>query len=147
MKQDQYFELSFDKFHLRVPHGYWYAGYDTWVKIDGETAYVGMTDFIQTKVGDILFFTPVETDTFEQDDILGTVESIKATIEITMPVSGKVIALNPELDKNPELIAEDAYGEGWIAHVSLTNWEEDKIMLLPAEKYFELMQQKVENAR
>ena len=146
MKTSEFYELSFDKFNLKVPKGYWFAGYDTWAKVEDNHAKVGITDFLQTKMGDIAFFTPSDTDTLEQDDILGTIESIKATIDLTIPVGGKVIRFNPQLVDHPEIISMDAYGEGWIVELELSDWEGDKAMLLPAEKYFELMQEKVKNA-
>src|SRR5450830_387329 len=97
MKTSEFYELSFDKFGLKVPKGYWFAGYDTWAKVDGNQATVGITDFLQTKMGDVAFFTPSEDQVLEQDDLLGTIESIKATIDLTIPVSGKVIRFNPQL--------------------------------------------------
>jgi glycine cleavage system H protein len=146
MKTEEYFELVIDKFKLRVPKGYWYAGYDTWAKVEGKIATIGITDFLQTKLGDIVFFTPVKAKEFEQDDILGTIESIKAAIELTMPVSGKLIAFNEKLEQQSELLSQDPYGEGWIAKVELTDWEADQKMLLPPEKYFSVMQEKAKNA-
>jgi glycine cleavage system H protein len=146
MKTEEFFELAIDKFNLRVPKGYWYAGYDTWAKVDGNIATVGITDFLQTKLGDILFFTPVKVQAFEQDDILGSIESIKATIELTMPVSGKLISFNEKLQEHSELLSQDPYGEGWIAKVDLTDWANDQVMLLSPDKYFGLMQEKAKNA-
>lgn len=146
MKTNEFYELSFDKFGLKVPKGYWFAGYDTWAKVDGNQATVGITDFLQTKMGDVAFFTPSEDQVLEQDDVLGTIESIKATIDLTIPVSGKVIRFNPQLVDHPEIISNDAYGDGWIVELELSDWEGDKTMLLPSEKYFELMQDKVKNA-
>lgn len=146
MKTEEFFELVVDKFKLRVPKGYWYAGYDTWAKVEGMTAMVGITDFLQTKLGDILFFTPEKATEFEQDDILGSIESIKAAIELTMPVSGKLIAFNQSLQDHPELLSQDPYGEGWIVKVDLTDWENDQVMLLSPEKYFSVMQEKAKNA-
>jgi len=146
MKTSEFYELSFDKFGLKVPKGYWFAGYDTWAKVDGNQATVGITDFLQTKMGDVAFFTPSEDQVLEQDDVLGTIESIKATIDLTIPVSGKVIRFNPQLVDHPEIISNDAYGDGWIVELELSDWEGDKAMLLPSEKYFELMQDKVKNA-
>jgi len=146
MKTNEFYELSFDKFGLKVPKGYWFAGYDTWAKVDGNQATVGITDFLQTKMGDVAFFTPSEDQVLEQDDVLGTIESIKATIDLTMPVSGRVVEYNPRLKEHPEVISEDPYGDGWIVKVELSDWEADRTMLLPADKYFELMQEKVKNA-
>jgi len=146
MKTSEYYELSFDKFNLKVPKGYWFAGYDTWAKVEDNHARVGITDFLQTKMGDIAFFEPSDSPILEQDDILGTVESIKATVDLTIPVGGKVIRFNPQLVDHPEIISMDAYGDGWIVELELSDWEGDKAMLLLAEKYFELMQDKVKNA-
>jgi glycine cleavage system H protein len=146
MKTEEFFELAIDKFNLRVPKGYWYAGYDTWAKVEGNTATIGITDFLQTKLGDILFFSPVKAQSFEQDDILGSIESIKATIEVTMPVSGKLVSFNEKLQEHSELLSQDPYGEGWIAKVEMTDWANDQTMLLSPEKYFGLMQEKAKNA-
>lgn len=143
MKTQEYMELQFDKFGLRVPKGYWYAGYDTWVKVEGAEALVGVTDFFQTKLGDIVYVNPAETTSIEQDDVLATLESVKATVDITAPASGDVIAFNPALQDRPQLIGQDPYGEGWIARLRLTDWEADQAMLLSAEGYFKLMQDKV----
>lgn len=143
MKAEEFLELQFEKFRLRVPRGYWYAGYDTWVKVEGEEALVGVTDFFQTKLGDIAYVTPVEAATLEQDDVLATIESVKAAVDITVPASGKVITFNKALDDHPELISEDPYGEGWIARLRLTDWEADQEMLLSSDAYFGLMQDKV----
>ena len=143
MEAKEYFELQFEKFALRVPKGYWYAGYDTWVKVEGEEALVGVTDFFQTKLGDVLYVDPAETTSLEQDDVLATLESVKATVDITSPASGEVITFNPALNDRPQLVSQDPYGEGWIARLRLTDWEADRAMLLSAEAYFKLMQDKV----
>jgi glycine cleavage system H protein len=138
-----YFELQFDKFGLRVPQGHWYAGYDSWARLEGDEVVVGITDFYQTKLGDLVFFDPVDGEEFEQDDVFVTLESIKATVDVTIPVSGELIAFNPALQERPELVNLDPYGEGWIARLRPTMWEDDRIMLLDAEAYFNVMQDKV----
>ena len=143
MRAEEFFELQFDKFRLRVPKGHWYAGYDTWARVEGDEAVVGVTDFFQTKLGDIAYVTPAEGTTFEQDDVLATLESVKAAVDITIPVSGEKIAFNEALSDHPELISEDPYGEGWIMRLRLTDWEADQAMLLSSEAYFKLMQDKV----
>ncbi|OGO05607.1 MAG: hypothetical protein A2Y73_08100 [Chloroflexi bacterium RBG_13_56_8] len=128
---------------MRVPKGYWYAGFDTWAKVEGEEALVGVTDYYQTHLGDIAYVTPVEATVLEQGDVLATIESVKAAVDITIPISGEVVAFNKALDDHPELISQDPYGEGWIARLRLTDWEGDQLMLLSPEAYFELMQDKV----
>lgn len=147
MKMSEFFELQFDKFRLRVPRGYWYAGYDTWVRVEGEEGVVGVTDFFQTKLGDLVYVAPADGASFEQDDVFATLESIKAMVDITIPVSGDLVEFNPALEEHPELIGQDPYGKGWIARLRLTDWEGDQLMLLPADAYFELMQDKVARAR
>jgi len=143
MNTREYYELQFEKFALRVPVGYWYAGYDTWVRVEGDEGVMGVTDFFQTKLGDIVYVSPIEGDSVEQDDVLATLESVKATIDITAPASGDELTFNPALNKHPELVSTDPYGSGWIARVRLSDWEEDQAMLLTAEAYFALMQEKV----
>jgi len=144
VKGEEFFELQFDKFRLRVPKGYyWYAGYDTWVKVQGDEGLVGMTAFFQTKLGDIVLVSPVEQPAFEQDDVFATVESVKAAVDLTIPATGKVIEFNSNLENRPELIGEDPYGDGWIVRLQLTDWEADRQMLLSSEAYFKLMQEKV----
>jgi glycine cleavage system H protein len=143
MKAQEFLELQFDKFRLRVPKGRWYAGYDTWVKVEGEEALVGVTDFFQTKLGDIVYVSPAQATAIEQDDVLATLESVKATVDITAPASGEVASFNPALESQPQLISQDPYGEGWVARLRLSDWEADQKMLLSAEAYFKLMQDKV----
>lgn len=143
MEVQEFFELQFEKFRLRVPKAYWYAAYDTWAKVEGEEARVGVTDFFQTKLGDIAFVAPLDEEEFEQDDVFCSLESIKATVDLTIPVSGVVIEFNPELETQPELVSEDPYGAGWIARLRLTDWEEDREMLLTPEEYLQNMIEKV----
>ena len=139
-------EYQYDKYHFRLPADCLYAAYDTWVRVEGDEAVVGITDFLQTKMGDIAFAeAPIETS-FEQDDILATLESTKATVDVTAPASGELIAFNEELDEHPELINQDPYGKGWIARLRLTDWEGDRAMLLSPEAYLELMKDKVAKA-
>jgi glycine cleavage system H protein len=146
MTADDALELQADKFTFRVPRGYLYAGYDTWVKVEGEEALVGMTDYLQTHMGDIAFVHLPAVANVEQDDVLVTVESAKATVEVTSPASGAILAFNEELDERPELINSDPYGEGWIARLRLSDWEGDRAMLLTPEAYFKVMQTKIAQA-
>jgi glycine cleavage system H protein len=139
-------ELQYDKFLLHVRRGYWYAGYDTWVRVEGEEAAIGITDFFQTKLGDVVCLDPNSATAFEQDDVFATLESAKATVDLAVPASGEVMAFNTALDTQPELINQDPYGQGWIVRIRLTDWEADQAMLLSPEAYFKLMQGRVADA-
>ncbi|HMS69543.1 MAG TPA: glycine cleavage system protein GcvH [Saprospiraceae bacterium] len=129
---------------MKFPENLKYTKEHEWILIheDG-TATVGITDFAQGELGDIVY-VEVETvgETIEKDEIFGTVEAVKTTSDLFMPVSGEVIAFNPELDEaqgdNPSLINSDAYGEGWIVKIKLTNADELND-LLSAEAYGELV--------
>ncbi|MFZ1788121.1 MAG: glycine cleavage system protein GcvH [Saprospiraceae bacterium] len=129
---------------MKFPENLKYTKEHEWILIheDG-TATVGITDFAQGELGDIVY-VEVETvgETIEKDEIFGTVEAVKTTSDLFMPVSGEVIAFNPELDEaqgdNPSLINSDAYGEGWIVKIKLTNADELND-LLSAEAYGDLV--------
>ena len=91
-----------------------------WIKIDGNTALVGITDFAQSELGDIVF---IEVETIGEDlnknEVFGTVEAVKTVSDLFIPVSGKVLEFNSALEDNPELINESPYDEGWIVKLSL----------------------------
>jgi glycine cleavage system H protein len=146
MTADEVLEFRYDKFILRVPTGLLYAGYDTWARVEGDEATVGITDFLQTKLGDVMFVTLEESGSFEQDDVFATLESNKAAVDLTVPVSGEVIAWNVDLDDRPELINQDPYGEGWVVRLRLSDWEADRTMLLSAGAYFKDMQRRAIDA-
>ena len=105
-----------------------------WVRIEGNIATVGITDFAQQELGDIVF---VEVDTvddeLDKEEVFGTVEAVKTTSDLFMPVGGKVIAFNPELDEgegdNPAAINEDCYGKGWIVKIEIADAAEVATLL------------------
>lgn len=105
-----------------------------WLKVEGDKAYVGITDFAQDSLGDIVFVELPEVDTeFSKDDAFGVVESVKAASDLYIPVSGKVIEVNEDLIDNPEKINEDAY-KNWMLIVELSN-KSELDDLLKAEEY------------
>lgn len=106
---------------------------------DGKTVTIGITDFAQGELGDIVFveLEPEGTE-LDQDSVFGTVEAVKTVSELFMPVSGTVVAVNEELDANPELVNEDAYGRGWMVRVEMDDPSElDE--LLSADEYAEMV--------
>lgn len=136
-----------DKFVFRVPIApeFYFNENDVWAYVSGNHARIGVADFVQKSLSDIMFFTPPSLGIeIEQFDEAGTVESGKAVFEVICPVSGVVTSVNEKLVNEPELINQDHYGEGWIAELELTNFEEDRSLLYEFEEYFPIMKRKVE---
>lgn len=124
---------------MNIPADLKYSNDHEWVKIDGNTATIGITDFAQGELGDIVF-VDVETldETLNSGEIFGSVEAVKTVSDLFMPVSGKIIALNPEVESSPELINSDPYGKGWIIKVELA--DDSLEGLLDAASYQKLIQ-------
>jgi glycine cleavage system H protein len=122
---------------MNIPAGLKYTKDHEWVKIEGNTATVGITDFAQGELGDIVYVDINSVgQTVEHGQIFGTVEAVKTVSDLYMPVSGKVLEVNPALDKNPEKVNEDAYGEGWMIKIQISGATDD---LLSADQYKELI--------
>jgi glycine cleavage system H protein len=100
------------------------------VKIEGDTATVGVTDFAQGELGDIVY-VEVETidEELEREEVFGTVEAVKTVSDLFMPINGEVLEFNEKLEDNPELINDDPYGEGWIIKVSISDSKELESLL------------------
>src|SRR5690349_12990461 len=111
-----------------------------WVKlVDDKTALVGITDYAQRELGDIVFVdVPTVGKTLNAEDTFGTVEAVKTVSDLFLPVNGQVVEVNPALSNNPELVNTDPYGEGWMVKIELAN-AEDVNTLLSAEAYEELV--------
>ena len=107
---------------MNIPKELKYTKDHEWISIDGEIATVGITDFAQRELGDIVY-VEVETvgETLEADAVFGTVEAVKTVSDLFMPVSGEVISLNEELEDSPEKVNEDPYGEGWMIRLKISN--------------------------
>lgn len=110
-----------------------------WVKIDGDTATVGITDFAQRELGDIVY---VEVETvgkaLHAHDIFGSVEAVKTVSDLYLPVAGTILELNPKLASSPELVNTDPYGEGWMVKMKLENVA-DAEQLMDADAYSSLV--------
>jgi len=107
---------------MNIPQGLKYSKTHEWAKVEGNTATVGVTDFAQHELGDIVFVeAPPVGETVTAGTQMGTVESVKAVSELNAPVSGTVAEVNAGLGDNPELVNKDPYGEGWVAKVTLSD--------------------------
>lgn len=119
-----------------VPEGLYYSKEHEWVKVEGKTATIGITDYAQKALHEIVYVeTPKVNSQIEQFQSMGSVESVKSVSDLFAPVSGRIIEINPELAESPELLNEDPYNKGWIAKVELKNFDEDLKKLLTAEQY------------
>lgn len=106
-----------------------------WVRVEGDEAVIGITDFAQSELGDIVF-VDINTvgEEVAENEVFGTVEAVKTVSDLFMPVSGTVLSVNDAIDANPELVNSDPYGEGWVIRVKLQNPEQVSA-LLSAEDY------------
>ena len=112
-----------------------------WIAVDGEVALVGITDFAQKELGDVVYVElPANGQQVKAGDVLGTIESVKAVSEILAPVAGTVVGSNQELDGKPEAVNEDPHGSGWYCKLRLANAAEVD-SLLDAEGYQKLIEQ------
>jgi glycine cleavage system H protein len=122
---------------MNIPDGLKYTKDHEWVKIEGNTATIGITDFAQGELGDIVY---VDISTVGQEvaehEIFGTVEAVKTVSDLYMPVAGKVLEINPLLDGSPEKVNEDPYGEGWMIKAEVKGSGDS---LLTAAQYKELI--------
>ncbi|MGB9723140.1 MAG: glycine cleavage system protein GcvH [Chloroflexia bacterium] len=134
---------TYDKFTFRVPRMLRYSRDDLWVRLEGERAVVGVTDFLQQKAGDAAFVELVEVGThLAAGERLGTLETIKATVTLPCPLSGTVLARNEALEESPERVNQEPYGAGWLVELRPDDPAEvDR--LLTAEAYRELLPAKV----
>ncbi|MBI0398939.1 glycine cleavage system protein GcvH [Cyclobacterium marinum] len=114
---------------MKFPEDLKYTKDHEWVKIEGETATIGITDFAQKELGDIVFIE-VETvgETLDSGEVFGTVEAVKTVSDLFMPLNGEILELNSLLEDSPELVNEDPYGEGWMIKVKWDQSSEDDLM-------------------
>ncbi|MFC7357957.1 glycine cleavage system protein GcvH [Jejudonia soesokkakensis] len=110
---------------MSVPANLKYTKDHEWVNIEGDVATVGITDFAQGELGDIVY-VEVETvdETLEKDEVFGTVEAVKTVSDLFLPLSGEIIAFNDSLESEPEKVNSDPYGDGWMIKIKITNPDE-----------------------
>ncbi|MEO1010121.1 MAG: glycine cleavage system protein GcvH [Bacteroidota bacterium] len=124
---------------MHIPAELKYTKDHEWVSVEGDIATVGITDFAQGELGDIVY-VEVETldETLDKDEVFGTVEAVKTVSDLFLPLSGEIIAFNEALEDEPEKVNSDPYGEGWMVKIRISN--SDQIAeLLSAEGYQELI--------
>ena len=118
---------------MNIPQDLLYTSDDEWVRIDGDTATVGVTDHAQDSLSDIVYLElPSAGDSFAAGETFGVVESVKAAADLYMPLSGEVIAVNEDLIDGPESVNEDPYGKAWMVQIKITDASEIDDLLDPA---------------
>lgn len=123
---------------MKYPEAYLYSEEHEWFQVEGEICVVGITDFAQDELGEVVFVELPEVGaTFEAGDEIGTIESVKAVSELYTAVAGEVTEVNEALIDAPEKVNDDPHGEGWLVRIKIAN-KTDLDALLSAEKYEEL---------
>jgi len=124
---------------MNVPENLKYTNEHEWIKVEGDTAVVGITDYAQHELGEIVF-VEVETvgETLEAGEVFGTVEAVKTVSELFLPVGGEILDFNSDLENAPELVNDDPYGKGWIVKIKISDVSELE-QLLTDEEYKKLI--------
>ena len=124
---------------MNIPGELKYTKDHEWVRIEGDEAVIGITDFAQSELGDIVFVeVETEGESIESEEIFGSVEAVKTVSDLFMPLSGEVLSFNSELEDAPEVVNSDPYGEGWMIRVKISDNSEIDT-LLSAEQYKDLI--------
>lgn len=124
---------------MNFPTNIKYTSEHEWIRLEGEEAYVGITDYAQDQLGDIVFVdVTTEGETLEAGEVFGTIEVVKTVSDLFLPVGGEILEVNPELEEHPELVNQDPYGKGWLVRIRPTDVSEmDKLM--DAEAYKQII--------
>lgn len=124
---------------MNFPTNVKYTNEHEWIRLEGDEAYVGITDYAQEQLGDIVFVdVTAEGETLEKGEVFGTIEVVKTVSDLFLPIGGEVLEINPELEEHPELVNKDPYGDGWLIKIKPTDTTEmDE--LLDAEAYKQII--------
>ena len=124
---------------MNFPTNVKYTNEHEWIRLEGDEAYVGITDYAQEQLGDIVFVdVTTEGETLEKGEVFGTIEVVKTVSDLFLPIGGEVLELNPELEEHTELVNKDPYGDGWLIKIKPTDTTEmDE--LLDAEAYKQII--------
>ena len=119
---------------MNFPKELKYSKDHEWLRIDGDIGYIGITDFAQRELGDIVFVDiDTEGEKLEKEEVFGSIEAVKTVSDLFMPISGEVIEVNTKLDESPELLNSDPYGDGWIVKIQINSVGESNELLSNSE--------------
>jgi glycine cleavage system H protein len=123
---------------MNIPEDLKYTHDHEWVRFEDDIAYIGITDFAQSELGDIVFVeVETEGETLDPEEVFGTVEAVKTVSDLFIPVGGEILEFNTEVEDQPELLNSDPYGEGWIIKVKVTDDNMDNLMT--AQEYIDMV--------
>ena len=115
---------------MNFPKDLKYSKDHEWLKIDGDIGYIGITEFAQRELGDIVFVdVDTEGEKLEKEEVFGSIEAVKTVSDLFMPIAGEVIEINSRLEENPELVNSDPYGDGWIVKIQINSESESEELL------------------
>lgn len=124
---------------MNVPENLKFTKDHEWIRVEGNEAFIGVTDFAQGELGDIVFIeVETEGETLDREEVFGTIEAVKTVSDMFMPLSGEVLEFNEKLEDAPDLVNSDPYGDGWIIKVNIAEASELED-LLTADQYKELL--------
>jgi glycine cleavage system H protein len=124
---------------MNIPQELKYTKDHEWVRVEGDHVVIGVTDFAQKELGDIVYIdVDTEGDTVEKDEVFGSVEAVKTVSDLFMPITGEVVEFNEALEDAPEVVNNDPYGDGWMIKVAISDVKELE-SLLTAEQYNDLV--------
>ncbi len=124
---------------MNVPANLKYTKDHEWIKVEGNNAVIGVTEFAQSQLGDVVFIE-IETqgETLDKEEVFGTIEAVKTVSDMFMPVGGEILEVNPKLSESPDVVNKDPYGDGWMIKIKMTNSAQLNELLSP-EQYKELI--------
>ena len=141
----EFLEATVDKFTFKVATDRLYTDDHLWLKMADGLVSIGLTDFLQQSSGDVAFAEPeAEGTTLAAGDILGSIETMKTTLDVPSPVEGVIKTVNPRLEDEPELVNQDPYGEGWLVQLAVSDWEAAQKDLLDSGAYYDRMKAEAE---
>ena len=119
---------------MNTPDNLLYTNEHEWIRVEGNEAFVGITDYAQSELGDIVFVElPNADDEFEKNDVFGAIEAVKTLADLFLPVSGKIVEVNERIENKPELINSDPYNDGWLIKMTILNPDELNEILKPED--------------
>ncbi|MCK4700574.1 MAG: glycine cleavage system protein GcvH [Bacteroidales bacterium] len=124
---------------MKIPENLKYTKDHEWVRVEEDFAYIGVTNFAQGELGDVVFVEiETEGESLDKEEVFGTIEAVKTVSDMFMPISGEVLEVNPKIEDEPELVNKDPYGEGWLVKISIADSSELDELLTP-EQYNDLI--------